>query len=252
MMSKSGVGIALCALSANHPQQSLGLHYSLLLRAILCSWWPQISWAYSQNLHLGIIIYSWLSSKRYASSWSAEIKDHPQSDGLVERFNCTLLDMLAAAVSDRPFEWELHLRRLCHAYNTSIRPTTGFSPFFLMFSRQTRMPADIMLGTLRPLRPHFPNMSQISAPVWRVHTKMCENTWGTSRSYRRFDAIQRPKGNNSWLGTWYGFTTQQYHGESPGNFTVHGQVRTGFGQNSLMQSTTSTPQMSSEEASGAL
>ena len=72
---------------------------------------------------------------------------HPQSDGLVERFNCTLLDMLATAVSDRPFEWELHLRRLCHAYNTSIRPTTGFSPFFLMFGRQTRMPADIMLGT---------------------------------------------------------------------------------------------------------
>ena len=55
--------------------------------------------------------------------------------------------MLATAVRDRPFEWEQHLRRLCLAYNTSVHPTTGFSPFYLMFGRQVRMPVDIMLGT---------------------------------------------------------------------------------------------------------
>ena len=58
--------------------------------------------------------------------------------------------MLATAVSDRPFEWEQHLRRLCFAYNTSIHPTTGFSPFALMFGRQARMPIDIVLGTASP------------------------------------------------------------------------------------------------------
>ena len=72
---------------------------------------------------------------------------HPQSDGLVERFNRTLLDMLSTAVSDHPFEWEHHLRRLCLAYNTSIHPTTGYSPFSLMFGRQARLLVDIMLGT---------------------------------------------------------------------------------------------------------
>ena len=72
---------------------------------------------------------------------------HPQSDGLVEQFNRTLLDMLATAVRDRPFECEQYLRRLCLAYNTSVHPTTGFSPFYLMFGRQVRMPVDIMLGT---------------------------------------------------------------------------------------------------------
>ena len=75
---------------------------------------------------------------------------HPQSDGLVERFNRTLLDMLATAVSNQPFEWEQHLRRLCHAYNTSVHPTIGFSPFFLMFGQQARMPVDVMLGTTTP------------------------------------------------------------------------------------------------------
>jgi len=72
---------------------------------------------------------------------------HPQSDGLVERFNRTLLNMLAVAVRDQPFEWEQHIRRLCFAYNTSVHPTTGFSPFSLMFGRQARMPVDIVFGT---------------------------------------------------------------------------------------------------------
>ena len=72
---------------------------------------------------------------------------HPQSDGLVERYNRTLLSMLGTAASDNPFHWEDHLRPLCMAYNTSINPTTGYSPFFLMFGRQARMPIDVIYGS---------------------------------------------------------------------------------------------------------
>ena len=79
---------------------------------------------------------------------------HPQSDGLVERFNRTLLDMLAKAVTDRPFEWEQHLRRLCFAYNSSTHPTTGYAPFTLMFGRQARVPMDVALGTSLPPSAH--------------------------------------------------------------------------------------------------
>ena len=55
---------------------------------------------------------------------------HPQSDGLIERFNRTLLDMLAKAARERPFHWEEHLPRLCLAYNSSVHPTTGYAPFY--------------------------------------------------------------------------------------------------------------------------
>ena len=75
---------------------------------------------------------------------------HPQSDGLVERFNRTLLSMLATAAVEQPFDWESQLRRLCLAYNTSIHPTTGETPFLLMFGRQVRMPVDVMYGTFTP------------------------------------------------------------------------------------------------------
>ena len=72
---------------------------------------------------------------------------HPQSDGLVERYNRTLLTMLATAVREHPFKWEEHLHRLCLAYNTSVNPTTRHSPFFLMFGCQVRMPVEIMYGS---------------------------------------------------------------------------------------------------------
>ena len=58
---------------------------------------------------------------------------HPQCDGLIERFNRTLLDMLATTCKDHPFDWEDHIRKVCMAYNTSTQSTTGYTPFFLMF-----------------------------------------------------------------------------------------------------------------------
>ena len=72
---------------------------------------------------------------------------HPQSDGLVERYNRTLLTMLATAVREHPFKWAEHLCRLCLAYNTSVKSHNRILPFFLMFGRQLRMPVEIMYGS---------------------------------------------------------------------------------------------------------
>lgn len=71
---------------------------------------------------------------------------HPQSDGLIERFNRTLLQMLATCVDKHPFEWEEYVKKVCMAYNTSTQATTGYSPFFLMFGRKPRLPIDVMYG----------------------------------------------------------------------------------------------------------
>lgn len=75
---------------------------------------------------------------------------HPQSDGLVERFNRTLLDMLATTVRKYPKEWETHLQKLCMAYNTSVHSSTGFTPFYLMFGRQAKLPIDVAYGNPTP------------------------------------------------------------------------------------------------------
>ena len=72
---------------------------------------------------------------------------HPQCDGLVERFNHTLLNMLSTCVKDHHFLWEDYIRPVCMAYNTSTQSTTGYTPFYLMFGRQAKLPVDIMYGT---------------------------------------------------------------------------------------------------------
>ena len=72
---------------------------------------------------------------------------HPQCDGLVERFNRTLLSMLSTTVADHAFDWEEALPKVCMAYNSSVHSTTGFTPFFLMYGREARLPIDIVYGT---------------------------------------------------------------------------------------------------------
>ena len=73
---------------------------------------------------------------------------HPQCDGLVERLNRTIQSMLATTVRDqsRTVEWEECLPKVCFAYNTSEHASTGFTPFYLMYGRQARVPLDVMYG----------------------------------------------------------------------------------------------------------
>ena len=78
---------------------------------------------------------------------------HPQCDGLVERFNRTLLNMLATCAKDRPFDREQYIRKVCMAYNSSTQSSTGYTPFYLMFGRQARLPIDVLYGTREELYP---------------------------------------------------------------------------------------------------
>ena len=72
---------------------------------------------------------------------------HPQCNGITERCNRTLLTMLATAAKDNPAEWEEYLRPLCLAYNSSVHASTGFTPFYLTFGREARLPVDLSFGT---------------------------------------------------------------------------------------------------------
>ncbi|CAM4586800.1 unnamed protein product [Lepidochelys olivacea] len=54
---------------------------------------------------------------------------HPQSNGLVERFNGTLKMMLKTFMDQHPQDWDKYLPHLLFAYREVPQETTGFSPF---------------------------------------------------------------------------------------------------------------------------
>lgn len=71
---------------------------------------------------------------------------HPQCDGLVERQNRTLQDMLSSFVSEHRDDWDLWIDLAVYAYNTSSHESTGFSPYELVFGRVARTPVELDLG----------------------------------------------------------------------------------------------------------
>ena len=70
---------------------------------------------------------------------------HPEGDGKVERFNRTLLNMLRAIPEPEKKNWKAFLPKLMFAYNSTVNKATGFSPFFLLFGRDSLLPIDCLL-----------------------------------------------------------------------------------------------------------
>ena len=70
---------------------------------------------------------------------------HPMGDGQVERMNRTLCNMLKAIPDSDKQNWKDYLPKLTFAYNSTVNRATGYSPFFLMFGRNSRLPIDSVL-----------------------------------------------------------------------------------------------------------
>ena len=75
---------------------------------------------------------------------------HPQSNGQCERFNATLLSMLGTLSPEGKVNWTDKVGTLVHAYNSTKSAITGFSPHYLMFGREPKLPLDITLGLPNP------------------------------------------------------------------------------------------------------
>ena len=69
---------------------------------------------------------------------------HPQSDGMVERFNKTLLAMLRTLVDDNQLNWDELLPYVLMAYRSVQHETTGCTPNYLMLGREVATPLDIV------------------------------------------------------------------------------------------------------------
>ena len=146
---------------------------------------------------------------------------HPKSDGLVERFNRTLLMMLALFAGEKRDDWDDLSLAVMMAYRSSVHESTGYSPYRLMFGEECALLRAV--GLLRQ-DPDLPDPITSPYDVWvrdglevaydqvRRHSGQAvqrRKRLYDRRSVRRLFAVgdsawvglYRPSGVVSWIDT---------------------------------------------------
>jgi transposase InsO family protein len=85
---------------------------------------------------------------------------HPQTDGLVEKFNSTLINMIAKCCEVQQHDWDEQLPYLLFAYRSSIQESTRESPFCLLYGRDPRLPTETVLS--KPVSPYQVDLRGLS------------------------------------------------------------------------------------------
>ena len=94
---------------------------------------------------------------------------HAQTNGQVERMNQTIIRMIGKLEQDKKACWSEHLPEMLSAYNGTRSAVTGYSPYFLLFGRKSRMPVDYLFPTLRD--PHHQTRMEVSVAAMQKRLK---------------------------------------------------------------------------------
>jgi len=93
---------------------------------------------------------------------------HPRSDGLTERANRTILQMLRTTTTDHPQDWPNRLPALLSAYRATVHATTQTSPNLAMLGREVLLPCTLKAQPHMTLR--CPQLtSLLSAITYVMH-----------------------------------------------------------------------------------
>jgi transposase InsO family protein len=130
---------------------------------------------------------------------------HPQTDGVVERFNGTLLTMLSKFTSERQDDWDVHLPGVLFAYRTTPHATTKETPFSLLICVMRVFLLTFHSREFARLLLEFMVTSMRSSGRWVVHRSWLPKMLKWLHSGTRVRMMQSVSRQTSRLGSLYGF-----------------------------------------------
>lgn len=164
-------GLDLCG---PYPESATGARY-ILTAVDLYSGWPEI-WALPNKrtenivrLVLDELVPRFSAPEKIVTDNGAEFKGqlfanmctelniqhiftspyHPQGNSKTERFHRVLGDMLSKKTAKHLEQWDSYLPAILASYRVGISESTGYSPFYLMYTRDPVLPLDNMLKPRR-------------------------------------------------------------------------------------------------------
>ncbi|UYV74371.1 hypothetical protein LAZ67_11003263 [Cordylochernes scorpioides] len=115
---------------------------------------------------------------------------HPQTNGLTERLNKTIADMLSMYVEVNQKDWDRILPFVTFAYNIAKQESTGFTPFFLVHGREAETPLDVLFPKLLPEDDDFIQTlgarAEEAQKLARIHSMRSQDS-----NKQRYDAHHR-------------------------------------------------------------
>ena len=94
---------------------------------------------------------------------------HPQSSGLVERFNRTLWASLAKVVGSHQRDWDLKLPCVLLAYRATEHSTMGYSPSKLVMGQELVLPMHQLVGSTQGTTPQTAYAQMLKEQLLQVH-----------------------------------------------------------------------------------
>ena len=91
---------------------------------------------------------------------------HAQTNGQVERMNQTIICMIGKLEEDKKACGSKHLPELLLAYNATRSAVTGYSPYYLLFGRRSRIPVDYLFYSLLCV-------IHLTRPKWKCLLRPC-------------------------------------------------------------------------------
>uniref|UniRef100_A0A1B0DGB3 RNA-directed DNA polymerase n=1 Tax=Phlebotomus papatasi TaxID=29031 RepID=A0A1B0DGB3_PHLPP len=140
---------------------------------------------------------------------------HPQSDGMLERLNRTMLYYLAKLVDDNQTNWDSLLPLFLLAYRSAVHKATGYSPAQMVLGRDVRLPLDLRCGRPPNGDPELPYVEGLRQRMCDIHQQGRRNlvaSAGMAKDYydRQHRLLTFLEGQDVWL-----YNPQRKKGRSP-------------------------------------